>query len=69
MWVHDTIIIAIIILYYYPNNFVVPTPSSITLVSSDYSLRPNSLPILGSDVWSVLWSLIQLLCLLKSFYR
>jgi hypothetical protein len=31
-------------------NYKVPTPSSITLVSSDHSLRPNSLPILGSDV-------------------
>ena len=28
----------------------VPTPSSITLVSTDTSSRPNSLPILGSDV-------------------
>ena len=28
----------------------VPSPSSITLVSSDRSSRPNSLPILGSDV-------------------
>ena len=28
----------------------VPSPSSITLVSSDHSSRPNFLPILGSDV-------------------
>ena len=30
--------------------YQVPSPSSITLVSSDHSSRPNSLPILGSDV-------------------
>ena len=35
----------------YPNIlYEVPSPSSITLVSSDHSSRPNSLPILGSDV-------------------
>ena len=28
----------------------VPTPSSITLVSSDHSSKPNSLPVLGTDV-------------------
>jgi hypothetical protein len=44
------IIDAIILLY--PNNIMykVPTPSSITLVSSDHSSRHNSLLILGSDV-------------------
>jgi hypothetical protein len=43
----------ILMLYYYlhPNNLhKVPTPSSITLVSSDQSSIPNYLPILGSDI-------------------
>jgi hypothetical protein len=38
---------------YYNNYSIfhkVPTPSSINLVSSDNSSRPNFLPILGSDV-------------------
>ena len=36
---------------YYPINLqIVPSPSSITMVSSDRSSRPTSLPVLGSDV-------------------